>query len=455
MSRKKVAGNASAALKASISKARKPVRGPLESAIAEPDFAAQALQERTKGPRLLQLDALRGLAAVAVVLHHLRSAFEPGPAKWYLLPFFGGESAVVLFFVLSGYVLSLPYWTGKSGPYLPYLVRRLCRVYLPFAGALLLAAVGAWWFGGKTPQLTSQLTPWFGLTWHTPVTWHLLAAQLRMRPTPELNTAFWSLRFEMEMSFVMPALCLLLRKGNAAGMTAVGALAVASVPVMPAALQAHYFYQTLAVLVLFAMGATLAKSGAAVQRWFASGKIWSPLLLAFSILLFWQFSARWENVVSPQIQAHFSPYERTRTELLCGLGAVGIIACALNIERFRRLLMHPALEYLGRISFSLYLVHGTVLFAGLFLFFGRVPLPLLIGSILVMSFAAAHLFCIAVEEPAMQLGRWLSASLRRVASGVRSRLRMDPLSMGHPSNMSEREEIGVTADDRAQPPRAA
>jgi peptidoglycan/LPS O-acetylase OafA/YrhL len=58
-------------------------------------------------------------------------------------------------------------------------------------------------------------------------------------------------------------------------------------------------------------------------------------------------------------------------------------------------------QYLGRVSFSLYLVHGTVLFALLDCLYGRVPLAVLGAVYAALALASAHGFCVAVEEPAM------------------------------------------------------
>ncbi len=71
---------------------------------------AQALRERTYGQRILAFDSLRGLAAVVVVFCHFRLAFTNAPPAWFIWPLFAGHQAVTVFFVLSGYVLSLPYW---------------------------------------------------------------------------------------------------------------------------------------------------------------------------------------------------------------------------------------------------------------------------------------------------------------------------------------------------------
>ena len=77
------------------------------------------------------------------------------------------------------------------------------RIYVPYAVAVLLAVAGAWGFSNA--QL--PLTPWFYRTWHAPLTVALVVRQLLMGTGGELNTAFWSLRYEVQMSIVFPLLC--------------------------------------------------------------------------------------------------------------------------------------------------------------------------------------------------------------------------------------------------------
>lgn len=85
--------------------------------------------------RVGQLDSLRGIAAMTVVWHHWHAATEVQMVRWYMVPFFAGHEAVILFFVLSGYVLSLPTWTKRTAAYPEYLVRRVSRIYLPYLAA--------------------------------------------------------------------------------------------------------------------------------------------------------------------------------------------------------------------------------------------------------------------------------------------------------------------------------
>jgi len=116
--------------------------------------------ERPLAGRVHALDGLRGLAALVVVLHHALLASAPnlasvysvspsaslGKVEWLLAytPLhivWAGQEFVVVFFVLSGFVLSLPAVRGKQQPASSYYPSRLLRLYIPVWGALAFAAV--------------------------------------------------------------------------------------------------------------------------------------------------------------------------------------------------------------------------------------------------------------------------------------------------------------------------
>lgn len=118
----------------------------------------EQLRERTAGARFLELDGLRGIAAFTVILHHFCCMYDL-KEKPYLLPLVAGHSAVLLFFVLSGFVLSLPFWNkGTFGRYDAYLVRRIFRIYVPYVAAVGLAAVGMLLVGEKHLPLAPGTT---------------------------------------------------------------------------------------------------------------------------------------------------------------------------------------------------------------------------------------------------------------------------------------------------------
>src|SRR4249920_3455563 len=97
-----------------------------------------------KASRLPQLDAIRGLAAVLVLIYHVRLVLgvdlAPGPLAA------GGSSGVGVFFVLSGYLLFRPFLNGPVDLG-SYAVRRVLRVW----PAYLLALVGCSLMLGVSP----------------------------------------------------------------------------------------------------------------------------------------------------------------------------------------------------------------------------------------------------------------------------------------------------------------
>jgi peptidoglycan/LPS O-acetylase OafA/YrhL len=108
-------------------------------------------------PRIFhpQLESLRGLAAFIVLLHHALggaiSIGDPGLPHsirafgllWTFL--FNGGSAVILFFVLSGFVMGLNVDLENgltAGLYLKFLVRRVFRLYPVVLVSIILAVAG-------------------------------------------------------------------------------------------------------------------------------------------------------------------------------------------------------------------------------------------------------------------------------------------------------------------------
>ena len=80
------------------------------------------------------LDPLRGVAAVAVLCHHL-SAYTPLSVPW--LSTVGGLLGVQLFFVISGYLIIQSASAHSLGV---YLARRAFRIYPAYWTAVLLVA---------------------------------------------------------------------------------------------------------------------------------------------------------------------------------------------------------------------------------------------------------------------------------------------------------------------------
>jgi peptidoglycan/LPS O-acetylase OafA/YrhL len=88
--------------------------------------------------RLERLEALRGFAALYVVLHHVvpLGTYIFGLNIGYLFHF--GPEAVIVFFVLSGFVIKYAFEKSKDKSFSFYFTRRFIRFYVPLFFIFLL-----------------------------------------------------------------------------------------------------------------------------------------------------------------------------------------------------------------------------------------------------------------------------------------------------------------------------
>jgi len=142
-------------------------------------------------PRLPLLDALRGIAAIAVVLHHEPALYgETGPfTRAYL--------AVDFFFMLSGLVLTLAFepklraWPNGGLSPDRFLIARLARLWPVLAVGVLIGAAWRWWIGAT------------GHLWLLTLTGLALLPVLRGRGgIYQLDGPQWSVTFEVIANFV-------------------------------------------------------------------------------------------------------------------------------------------------------------------------------------------------------------------------------------------------------------
>jgi peptidoglycan/LPS O-acetylase OafA/YrhL len=106
-----------------------------------------------------------------------------------------GTEAVYAFFVLSGFVLTLPFLMPDRPDWKHYFVHRFARLYLPiWAGAALSYAI-FWWF---PRHAGSGVNDWLQLHAGQYSSTHLLYdLAIFFGTSPILNTAYWSLQWEL------------------------------------------------------------------------------------------------------------------------------------------------------------------------------------------------------------------------------------------------------------------
>ncbi len=378
--------------------------------------------------RLRQLDSLRGLAALTVLTAHALSVYpllsearldgalgvlQTLVTRTPLGIFVSGGAAVRLFFVLSGFVLALPFLVGHRGTWSGFAVRRSVRLWPTFVAALALAVTlrlltppvdlsGA----GEPlqPNWAPALTPWAVLE-HVPM--------VTAFPYYVVDSPMWSLAHEMRISLLFPLLMwLVLRAGDAVALGStlgLGVLAVTFSGVLGDDFVSAGL--TLQFLFLFALGAVLARRRARLGAWYRS----LPPVLR---LLGWGLAGA--AYVAPNLPVPAVVKQAPLDNWVIGLGAAWFIVGVLNEPWCGRLLERRPLTWLGDVSFCVYLVHLPILLAFLGWGQGRVAVPVLIlaagGSALLFA-AALHRF---VEVPSMSWARSAGRAVDRRVLGRRS-----------------------------------
>ena len=112
----------------------------------------------------------------------------------------------------------------------------------------------------------------------------------------------------------------------------------------------------------------------------------------------------------------FAYYDAALTDWMAALCGAIAICFALTDRRTKMVLNHPPILWLGRASYSLYLVHASVLFALAFILldtrYAFLVAPLYIGiTILLTAF-----FYYFVEIPSTNLGRNLARKMQKKAT---------------------------------------
>lgn len=163
------------------------------------------------GQTLPALDGLRALAIVLVIWHHVTvfgtlAGFQVGPAWLYLLGDLG-FSGVFLFFVLSGFLLFLPYARALVGgqPWpsaRQFYTRRALRILPAYWG--VLALLGATLPGSVLRTHAGSL----GLAAVLLQDWQSQTLGF----VQQLDTSLWTLAIEWQFYLLLPALALVLAK---------------------------------------------------------------------------------------------------------------------------------------------------------------------------------------------------------------------------------------------------
>ncbi len=280
----------------------------------------------------------------------------------------------------------------------------MLRIYAPYLCALALAIAGdAIWHGPHGHG------GWADLTWSRPITRQLVVDHILFigdYPWDQFNTAFWSLVIEMRVSIVFPLLfAAVLWLRNTASLIAALCLCFGGGMLLRAHEVWHTWIFTAQVAGIFIAGILLAKNIEGVSAWCRG--LHTPgrsLLAAVSVACY----GGGEHI------SHITGDHWGTDVFFVTAGAAGFIVLAINVPAVSHALDGRLPRFLGRISYSLYLVHGTVLFALTAWAASRLSAAAQFPIYVAVSLGLATLFCVTIEEPFMHLsrraGRWRAAA---------------------------------------------
>ena len=359
--------------------------------------------------RYTSLDSLRGIAALIVVLHHCALMYFgysfPAVIRYSpLRVLLDGKASVLVFFALSGFVLFLTFRSKDHFHYHPYIIKRFLRLYPPFAVAILGSAL---LYKIVNPQPIPALGTWLTTSWTLPPTMTVIAGHLAMTDKEAwqgLDNVMWSLGHEARISVIFPllALCVWRKWWAAVIVTAIISVVSGRVEAVHPFAWTYNPFLTLQYLFLFAGGAAVALHATTIRRWFAGALAWQRWGIWALTLILVTFS------LNPVIG------------ILADCAAVALVALCFADSRVSDVLSHSWFAWLGRVSYSLYLLHVPILIALLHVFYGRLPLPGIFVCMIVLSLVAADISYRLVEKPSIELGRRLAGALQRRARSFRS-----------------------------------
>ncbi len=438
------------------------------------------MQRRMRGtvhlkPRRLHptsyLDGLRGVASFIVFMGHYTEEnlgwytepyglYEDGaPSSYLQLPFirviYSARPMVHIFLIISGYVLSYKplkqihsqQYGALANTLSSSVFRRALRLFLPSFVTLFVMAIAVFYgisddrYAAPTYDLSAQLKHVWGTSWQ------LIGASWAIDdisyPTPVYNPALWTIPVEFSQSLLLFSVIL----GLSRCITHIRLFLLASI-------LSFCFYSGQIYSVEFLGGMFLAEVTLLQDRTLMNSPTPSPTVLPkfeleeksqdpdcessvqkklkqafwFANVICGLFIASWTNNHVSEVwglsflDAHTpEPYEGQRI-WFC-IGAFQIVVACTQLRCLQRIFNTPVAQYLGNISYALYLTHNLCLTAleprfvplidevlGKSTLWGR-QLSWAVGLVIYLPAVifVADLFWRVVDTPTVKFARWFES----------------------------------------------
>ncbi|WP_196942863.1 acyltransferase family protein [Streptomyces sclerotialus] len=394
--------------------------------------------------RLAWLDALRGIGALMVALHHAAPRYLPELSATVLRWFNPGTYGVIVFFLVSGYII--PASLERRGSLRRFWVGRICRLYPLLLVVLAATALLARWGPGQLREGLGERDPLGVLLAHGTMLQDLLGV-------PNALNVLWTLSYEMVFYFLVAALFAVRQHRRSAPVAlGVAALGVVAGGLLPAAALTRGLGGG-PVIAATALGAAVALCAVASGRtsWCRAGALAGGALAAVLVLCNgrippWQGLALLSLMFTGTVLYRM---ERGQLSRAAGTAVAGTVlaACVLSAAlhigvrgdavtggadpesavriwsvtvglalltfgaamALRRQYVPRLLAFCGVISYSLYLLHPLVLeVCDLAVPWQQHDTPLLMAAYLALLLPLSMLAHRLVELPGQRLGQVLA-----------------------------------------------
>jgi peptidoglycan/LPS O-acetylase OafA/YrhL len=330
--------------------------------------------------RFTLVDALRGVAALSVVLfhavegNHIPALFGAMPA-WLQTVLEHGNCGVAIFYVLSGFVIahSLRPEGLTAVDVGRFMLRRSLRLDPPYWGAITIAISFSILASAMLKDRTADHFTIGQIAAHI----FYLQELLKIR---EINPVFWTLCMEVQFYIVFAAM--LLTKSRV------------------------MLFIAFAISLIWPLGLSVAPTGLFVSLWYGF------LVGAGSYLSWKNGNARPWFYLYSAILTSAMIYRSDVFGLTC-CGTALLLHSASRLGYIGTSLNWRWIQFLGMISYSLYLIHGPITGAAFRVGFTLTGHSIVLEAIwwavsLAASIAAAAIFYFIMERPSIKLSKMIT-----------------------------------------------
>lgn len=298
-----------------------------------------------KTQRIGYLDAARGIAACMVMVYHYTGWKYPDNL-WVKLSHivFNGSDAVSFFFVLSGFVLSFPYiHYNKPLDVGKFYINRIYRIYPAFIIALVINVL----FSIRNDLKTTPLDAlWNTFGFHGYKFWEEL---ILIRGRSSYLGLDWTLTIEIVMSFFIPYLIAMVFQNRKL--------------IIWLTLSTFLMGFMIGVFVLpFVLGMLISVYFTELQSPAFKNTKWHRYRKLFLILAIILFSIRHLDRIFPFGESVMYWLNLLQLDFFSCTSIASFIFLVFIIQSksTQRILEHPVLMFLGKVSYGIYLLHWVI-----------------------------------------------------------------------------------------------